>query len=44
MFNYLIRLADVSGIDIETAFRNKMNKNRKKYPEDTVKTNLNYLF
>ncbi len=32
VLSYLIRLADVCEIDIETAFKDKLAKNRKKYP------------
>ena len=32
VFNYLIRLADVSGVDMNRAFVDKMEKNRLKYP------------
>lgn len=34
--SYLLRLADVCGIDIETAILDKVQKNRKKYPQDKV--------
>lgn len=34
VFNYLTRLADVCGIDMNKAFLDKMNKNRKKYPAE----------
>ena len=44
VLNYLIRLADVCNIDIETAFRDKMSKIRKKYPEDQIKADANYFF
>lgn len=37
MFAYLIRFADVSGIDLSEAFLEKMEKNKRKYPKDIVK-------
>jgi len=37
VFLYVLRLADVTGIDIETAARNKMTKNALKYPIETSK-------
>ncbi len=37
VFAYLIRFADVSGIDLGQAFLEKMEKNRKKYPKELVK-------
>lgn len=37
VFAYLIRFADVSGIDLGEAFLEKMVRNRKKYPKDLVK-------
>lgn len=41
--SYLLRLADVCGIDIEEAIKNKLQKNKNKYPEDKVKEDRNYL-
>lgn len=32
VFFYLVRLADVTGVDLEKAFWSKMKKNAKKYP------------
>lgn len=37
VLSYLVRVADVSGVDLNEAFRKKMNKNRMKYPKDLVK-------
>lgn len=37
VFAYLIRFADVSGIDLSEAFLEKMEKNKRKYPKDIVK-------
>jgi len=34
---YLLRLAEMNGIDISTAFNAKMEQNRKKYPIDKAK-------
>jgi NTP pyrophosphatase (non-canonical NTP hydrolase) len=34
---YLLRLADKLSIDLETAVQEKMEKNREKYPADTVR-------
>ncbi len=34
---YLIRLADVLGVDLEQAFIDKMVKNARKYPVETAK-------
>ena len=35
VFAYLIRLADVLGVDLEQAFADKMVKNARKYPVET---------
>lgn len=37
IFLYLMRILDKTEIDLETAVRNKMNKNVLKYPADKVK-------
>lgn len=37
MFAYLIRFCDVANIDLSEAFLEKMEKNRKKYPQELVK-------
>lgn len=44
VMSYLMRLADVCGIDIEAAIRDKVAKNRRKYPEDQIKENANLFF
>ena len=36
---YLVRFADVAGIDIEKAFWDKINKNAEKYPVELAKGN-----
>lgn len=36
-FVYLIRLADMTGIDLLQAAQEKINRNHKKYPADLVK-------
>lgn len=41
VLSYLIRLSDVSGIDIEAALRDKLAKNRKKYPSEEIRANEN---
>ena len=38
VFAYLIRLADVLGVDLERAFTDKMIKNAHKYPVETAKS------
>jgi dCTP diphosphatase len=37
VFAYLIRFCDVANIDLSEAFLEKMEKNRKKYPQELVK-------
>ncbi|HET9896558.1 MAG TPA: nucleotide pyrophosphohydrolase [Streptosporangiaceae bacterium] len=37
VFAYLIRLADVLGVDLELAFTEKMAKNARRYPVSTAK-------
>ena len=37
VFCYLIRLADLLDVDIETEFLQKMEKNRQNYPIDLIK-------
>ena len=37
IFAYLLSLSNVTGIDLEQALKNKMKKNRKKYPADIVR-------
>ncbi len=37
VFAYLIRLADVIGVDLEQAFTDKMVKNARKYPIETAR-------
>lgn len=36
---YLLRLADLLGIDLETAVRDKMSRNAEKYPVELAKGN-----
>jgi NTP pyrophosphatase (non-canonical NTP hydrolase) len=38
VFAYLIRLADVLGVDLEQAFVDKMVKNGRKYPVETSRS------
>ena len=38
VFAYLIRLADVLGVDLERAFTDKMIKNAHKYPVETARS------
>jgi NTP pyrophosphatase (non-canonical NTP hydrolase) len=38
VFAYLIRLADVLGVDLEQAFVDKMVKNARKYPVETSRS------
>ncbi|GAA3745842.1 nucleotide pyrophosphohydrolase [Salinactinospora qingdaonensis] len=35
VFSYLLRLADVLGVDLETALREKVAINEKRFPADT---------
>ncbi len=37
IFAYLLSLSNVTGIDLEEALKNKIEKNRKKYPADKVR-------
>lgn len=37
IFAYLLSLSNVTGIDLEQALKDKLEKNRKKYPADKVK-------
>jgi NTP pyrophosphatase (non-canonical NTP hydrolase) len=37
IFSYLLSLSNVTGIDLEEALKNKINKNKKKYPAEKVK-------
>lgn len=37
VFAYLLALSNVTGIDLETALLNKLEKNKNKYPVDEVK-------
>jgi hypothetical protein len=37
VMSYVIRLADVTGVDLPTAFLAKLEKNRAKYPADVVR-------
>ena len=37
VFAYLLALSNVTGIDLEVALLNKLEKNKKKYPADEVK-------
>ena len=41
VLSYLIRLSDVCGIDMSQALLDKIEKNKKKYPTEDVKGNLN---
>lgn len=38
VFAYLVRLADVLGVDLERAFTEKMIKNARKYPVETARS------
>jgi dCTP diphosphatase len=42
VFSYLLRLAHVCDVDLSQALRDKVAKNRKKYPVEKVKDNLDY--
>jgi len=37
--HFLVRLADVTGIDLAEAFQEKMEKNRKRFPVETSSGN-----
>lgn len=37
VFFYLVRLADVTGVDLEKAFWDKMEKNARKYPVELAR-------
>ena len=37
IFSYLLSLSDVTGIDLEKALLNKIEKNKKKYPVEKAK-------